>query len=82
MDMNLSKLWEIVEDRGAWPAAAHGVAKSHTGLRDWTATTTLFRCVHRSHFAYHSSTDRHLDCFHLLAFVNSAAMNTRVHASV
>ena len=30
MDMNLSKLWEIVEDRGAWRAAVHGVAKNQT----------------------------------------------------
>ena len=30
MDMNFSKLWEIVEDRGAWCAAASGVAKSQT----------------------------------------------------
>ena len=30
MDMNLSKLWEIVEDRGAWHAAARGVAKNQT----------------------------------------------------
>ena len=27
VDMNLSKLWEIVEDRGAWCAAVHGIAK-------------------------------------------------------
>ena len=28
MDMNLSKLREIVKDRGAWSAAVHGVSKS------------------------------------------------------
>ena len=32
--MNLSKLQEIVKDRGAWHAAVHGVAKSRTQLRD------------------------------------------------
>ena len=32
MDMNLSKLWEIAEDRGSWHAAVHGVPKSQTQL--------------------------------------------------
>ena len=30
MDMNLSKFQEIVEDRGAWCAAVHGITKSWT----------------------------------------------------
>ena len=34
MDMNLSKLQEIVEDTGARWAAVHGVSKSQTRLND------------------------------------------------
>ena len=34
MDMNLNKLQEIVEDRGAWCAAVHGVTKSQTPLNN------------------------------------------------
>ena len=30
VDMNLSKPWERVEDRGAWPVAVHGITKDQT----------------------------------------------------
>ena len=32
MDMNLSKLWKIMEDMGAWSAVVHGVSKNQTQL--------------------------------------------------
>ena len=35
MDMNLSRLLEIVKDREAWSTAVHGVTKSQTQLSDW-----------------------------------------------
>ena len=37
VNMNLSKLWEIVKDREAWHVAVYGVARSWTWLSDWTA---------------------------------------------
>ena len=34
MDMHLSKVWELVMDRGAWCATIHGVTKGWTQLSD------------------------------------------------
>ena len=34
MDVNLSKLQEIAEDRGAWRAVVHGISKSWTRFSD------------------------------------------------
>ena len=39
MDMNLSKLWEVVKDGGAWHVAIHWVTESQTQLSDYTKTT-------------------------------------------
>ena len=39
MDMNFSKLWKMVGNRGAWYAAIHGVAKIQTQLSDATTAT-------------------------------------------
>ena len=49
MHMNLSKLQEMVKERGAWCAAVHGVAKCQTQLSNWTTTMccvlSRFSCV-------------------------------------
>ena len=39
MNMNLSKLQEMLKDREAWHAIVHGVAKSQTWLSDWTTNS-------------------------------------------
>ena len=59
MDMNLSKPWEIVEDRGAWCAAVQGVAKSWTQLRDSTTTTTHYHTVTRVSFFSYCKQNKH-----------------------
>ena len=41
MEMSLSKLQELVTDREAWCAVAHGVTKCRTWLSDWTELNWL-----------------------------------------
>ena len=41
VDMNLSRLQEMMEDREAWHAAVHGVTKSRTRLSHWTTILIL-----------------------------------------
>ena len=43
MDMNLSRLQELMMNREAWHTAVHGVTKSQTWLSDWTNWTELTR---------------------------------------
>ena len=43
MNMNLSKVWEIMEDRGAWHAVVYVVTNCRAWLSDWT-TTIYYYC--------------------------------------
>ena len=49
LDMNLSKLWETVEDRGAWHAVVHEVTKSQKWLSDWTTPPPNICCISYYH---------------------------------
>ena len=45
VDMNLSKLQELVMDRKAWHAAVHGVTKSRTWLSNWKTNMRCYWCA-------------------------------------
>ena len=60
VDMNLSKLQELVMNREAWHAAVHGVTKSQTRLSNWTELK--FRTLRKSKIASHYTQEKPLDC--------------------
>ena len=58
MDMTLGRLRELVLDREAWCAAAHGVTKSQTRLSDWPELNWTFdnKIIFGGIFWYYFST--------------------------
>ena len=73
MDMSLSKLWEVVKDREAWQAAAHGVTESRTQLNDRTVTHVLrpaqcCKSCKNETDAAHLCTSHSLLCLQCLSF--------------
>ena len=76
MDKNLSKLQEMVNDREAWCAAVHGVAKSRRRLSDWTTTTTIvvLKILHYPMIPSCWSTLRHLG----IRFGNHGVKGTKI----
>ena len=49
MDMSLSRLWELVMNRGDWHATVYGVTKSRTWLNNWTElnwTDSILLCFY------------------------------------
>ena len=55
MDMNLSKLRELVMDREAWHASVHWVTKSRTRLSGWTELNTIKLIILNTQFLQQNS---------------------------
>ena len=74
VDVDLNKLWETLEDKGAWYATVHGVAKSWTRLSDWTSRTMTTKCVsHSACLLMKSQTQLGPCAFLFLVFLGHAA---------
>ena len=66
MDMNLSKLWERVKNRGTWHANVHGVVKSQTWLSNWETTMSisfLKEIDYRFQVSHQEISLQHLCCY-------------------
>ena len=65
MDMNLSKLWEIVGDRRAWHAAVHVVQQVG---HDLATEQQLFHLVHKTLLLLPSNRCFSHSCWHIYCF--------------
>ena len=45
MEMKGSKLWVVVETRGAWRPAVHGISQNQTWLSDWATTGKIYQSL-------------------------------------
>ena len=69
MDMNLSKLRELVMNREAWFAAVHQVTKSQTWLSDWTNLLRDLAVNQQYVVVSHGTMDRPYNIIESLAWV-------------
>ena len=51
-DIDLSKLWEAVKDRGGLPAAVHGATERQIRLSNWTRTNQHYKKGTGNHFSF------------------------------